>query len=199
MNNWFTADPHFGHARILELAKRPFSDVEDMNSSLINNYNKYVKTNDNLYILGDFAWGNASDIRRYRNLIRCNNITFIWGNHDKVLRKNVALYKELFLTTHDIYDTIINEQMINMCHFPMLEWNKFYYGAWHLFGHVHGNLSPLPGALACDVGVDCHAYKPVSFEALKEIMHNRKNFNAKSLNDGIRPHLPGEELNSSGY
>jgi len=186
MRYWFTADPHFGHERILELCKRPFASVEEMDKAIINNYNKLVHTNDTLYILGDFSWGYEDSIRYYRNLIRCNNIVFIWGNHDKILRKNISLYKQLFTSTHDILDIVIDQQPIVLCHYPMLEWNKFYYGSWQLFGHVHGNLSPLPGSLSCDVGVDCHNYNPVSFEDLKVIMERRKDFNASSLNDGLK-------------
>lgn len=192
MNNWFTADPHFGHTRIIELCKRPFIDIDDMDRAIIDNYNKQVKTHDKLYIIGDFAWGDIEHIRRYRNLIKCDNIILIWGNHDKTLRKNKRVALELFKETHDILDIKISDQMITLCHYPMLEWNKFFYGSWHLFGHVHGNLSPLPGALACDVGVDCHNYHPISFDELQVIMQNRKLFNASSINDGIRPHVPGE-------
>ena len=30
MTIWFSADHHFGHARMIELAKRPFKSVEEM-------------------------------------------------------------------------------------------------------------------------------------------------------------------------
>ena len=186
MTYWFSSDLHLGHSNIVNLCRRPFADVDEMDRSIIDNINKSVKTDDYLYIVGDFCWGDVADIRRYRNLIRCANIVFIWGNHDKVLRRNVSLYRELFVSTHDILDISIDTQAISLCHYPMLEWNKFYYGAWHLFGHVHGNLRPLPGSMACDVGADCHGYKPVSFEELGVIMANRKKFNAASLSDGLR-------------
>ncbi len=175
MSYWFTADPHFGHDRIIDLCKRPFTDVKDMDRAIIDNINKSVKTDDYLYLIGDFCWGQKEDILRYRNLIRCANIVFIWGNHDKVLSRNVSLYKQLFISTHDLLDITVNTQAIAMCHYPILEWNKFFYDAWNLFGHVHGNLDPVPGSLSCDVGVDCHNYKPVSFEELGAIMQGRKN------------------------
>jgi calcineurin-like phosphoesterase family protein len=194
MEHWFTADPHFNHTRIIELCRRPFKDIEEMNRHLIDAYNKKIKTNDYLYLLGDFAWGDIEGIIRFRNMIRCENIVLIWGNHDKTLRKNKKVASQLFPSHHDILDIKIADQFINLCHYPMLEWNHFFHGAWHLFGHVHGNLSPLPGALACDVGVDCHNYQPVSFPELSVIMERRKSFNAASLSDGLRPRIPGENL-----
>lgn len=189
MKYWFTADPHFNHTRIIELCKRPFDNIDDMNRGLIDAYNKKVKTDDHLYILGDFGWGRIEELQKIRELIRCNNITFIWGNHDKELRKNMRVTNSMFKTTHDILDISINTQSITLFHYPIMEWNKFFYGSWHLFGHVHGNLSPLPGSLACDVGVDCHNYQPINFEELGVIMERRKLFNAISLDDGLIPHV----------
>jgi len=186
MTHWFTADPHFFHSRIIELCKRPFANVDEMNLALIANYNKKVKTHDHLYILGDFGLGNIAQLEWIRSMIRCNNITFIWGNHDKELRRNMRATNAMFKATHDVLDIVIENQPITLFHYPIMEWNKFFYGAWHLYGHVHGNLSPLPGSLACDVGVDCHNFNPVSFEELKVIMENRKRFNAATANDNVK-------------
>lgn len=41
-NTFFTSDSHWNHSRIIELCKRPFKDVEEMNNSLIENWNKVV-------------------------------------------------------------------------------------------------------------------------------------------------------------
>jgi len=173
MTHWFTADPHFNHRRIIELCNRPFADEYHMNDTLIKNINHKVGTRDTLYILGDFGWGEASNLKALRDLIRCDNIIFIWGNHDKALRSNMRITNSMFKSTHEMLETNINGQDIVMFHNPILEWNKYWYGAWHLCGHVHGNRRHPPGELACDVGVDCHNYEPVSFEDLQVIMRER--------------------------
>lgn len=41
-------------------------------------------------------------------------------------------------------------------------------GAWHLYGHSHGRLSPQGRSL--DVGVDCHNFRPISLDELTERM-----------------------------
>lgn len=158
-----------------------------MNRGLINAYNKLVARDDILYIVGDFGYGSVEELKLIREQIKCENITFIWGNHDRALRSDIKAQREFFKETHDILDVKIHGQEITMCHYPFLEWNHFFYGSWHLFGHVHGNLKPMPGHFACDVGVDCHNYKPVSFEQIKEIMSRRKVFNSASMQDGLRP------------
>lgn len=186
MEYYFSADPHFDHKNIITLCNRPFKNVDDMNRSIIDGYNKKIKPNDVFYILGDFGWGDAESLRRHRAAINCNNVVFIWGNHDKVLRSYKKLANQLFESTHDILDINIDGQLIVLCHYPMKEWNRFFHGSWHLYGHVHGNLSPDPGTLACDVGVDCHNYEPVAFQELQVIMDRRKKFNATAISDNVK-------------
>lgn len=51
--NYYIADTHFGHKNILTLCNRPFESIEQMNLTLIENWNSKVKNNDHIYILGD--------------------------------------------------------------------------------------------------------------------------------------------------
>ena len=66
---------------------------------------------------------------------------------------------------------------IVLFHYPILEWDCFFRGAIHLYGHVHNSelsakrVGAVSG-LAFNVGVDCNNLKPVSIEdiiALSEI------------------------------
>jgi calcineurin-like phosphoesterase family protein len=190
MRFWFTADPHFDHDRIIYLSKRPFNDVRHMNESILDAYNTLVKPEDTLYILGDFCWGNMDRIVFWREQIKCKNIIFFIGNHDKPIidayDRRLPVLKKLFRETHWLRTKTINGQPIAMSHYPQLEWDRFFHGSWNLFGHVHGNLSPLPGHLALDVGVDVHQYKPVSFEQVQETMELRKKFNAKNEKEYVK-------------
>ena len=52
---WFTSDLHLGHRSVIGMCERPFETVEDMNESIIKNFNSCVKKNDIVYILGDIA------------------------------------------------------------------------------------------------------------------------------------------------
>ena len=51
-----TSDTWFGRPQILQIANRPFNDVDEMNATLIKNWNKKVKKNDVVFHLGNFAW-----------------------------------------------------------------------------------------------------------------------------------------------
>ena len=53
---YFTADLHLGHKSIIQYCNRPFSSLEEMDNTLIDNWNKVVNNSDGVYLLGDFAW-----------------------------------------------------------------------------------------------------------------------------------------------
>lgn len=50
---YYIADTHFGHENIIEMCNRPFSNIDEMNSVMINRWNKKVKGNDTIYVIGD--------------------------------------------------------------------------------------------------------------------------------------------------
>ena len=172
---FFTSDTHFGHANILEYSNRPFETIEEHDETLIDNWNSVVDRRDHVFHLGDFSIRfTTSETERY--LKRLNgHIHLIFGNHDsnKTRRAKGLAWKG------DRREIKVNSQKIVLCHYAMLTWNRSHHGAWHLFGHSHGNLQgPLIDEILktrpmMDVGVDCHDYFPISFERVASIFHNR--------------------------
>ncbi|GAB7005396.1 metallophosphoesterase [Nocardioides sp. AN3] len=82
MTVWFTADQHFGHARLLELSTRrgaAFHDVRDMNAQLITNWNTVVAPEDTVYVLGDVDMHGKS-LALIEQLVGTKIL--ISGNHD---------------------------------------------------------------------------------------------------------------------
>jgi calcineurin-like phosphoesterase family protein len=167
MKHWFTSDTHFGHANIIKYCNRPFKSLEEMDKTIINNWNKVVSAGDIVYHLGDFCFGREDStfdfyLRRLNGLI-----IFIKGNHDKLAWRN----RRHFYRAYDSYfEEEVNEQSITLCHYSMNVWNKSHYGAWHLYGHSHGTLPDNPHSLSFDCGVDCTEFTPLSFEQVKEKM-----------------------------
>ena len=86
-DTWFTADFHLGHRNIIRYCNRPFRDVDEMDSAILDRPNAAAKERDILYFLGDFCLGGAKHAEHYLNRIRCKRIHFTKGNHDKTLRK----------------------------------------------------------------------------------------------------------------
>ena len=60
--NYYISDLHFSHSNILAYDNRPYFTTDEMNTSLIDNWNGRVGNNDNVYILGDMFWKNEGAI-----------------------------------------------------------------------------------------------------------------------------------------
>jgi len=125
-----------------------------MNISIHETINRYVKEDDILYFLGDFAFGGSDNIPLHRNQINCKTIHVILGNHDK----NINKHTECFSSIMDELRGNIDGYNIWMRHHPEPGYSGNKSKIYHLYGHVHANESQMPGGLSMDVGID-NAYK----------------------------------------
>lgn len=162
---WFTSDEHYDHQNIIKYCKRPFADIEEMNKEIINRHNEVIHNKDIIIHAGDTCWHKTFLLKGHLAKLNGTNI-FLKGSHDKQLS-----------TTHPyIWEKMIEDKYIVVCHYAMRTWPRSHYNSWQLFGHSHGRLDPI--GKQYDVGVDNNNFYPVSFEQLKEIMENRPdNFN----------------------
>ena len=116
---FFTADTHFGHASILKLCKRPFKTIEEMNETMIKNWNDRVKDTDTVYIVGDMFYRctDAEDIlKRLKGKKR-----LIVGNHDSSWINGVNLDK-YFLSVDKLLEISDGKHPLCLCHYPLLTW-----------------------------------------------------------------------------
>ncbi len=164
MNIWFTSDNHFSHTNVIKYCKRPFTSVEEMNETMIQNWNSLVKAGDQIYHLGDFALCKADEATKIVRRLSGQKF-MVWGNHDKYTRKDSAFVGH-WAWNRDLTEIKINDLRVVLCHFAMKTWNKSHYGAYQLHGHSHGSLKDDPGSLQLDVGVDCWDYRPVNLDEI---------------------------------
>ncbi len=176
---WFSSDSHFGHANIIKHCNRPFDNVEQMNSSLIDNINLLVQPNDTLYYLGDFAFREEKPTF-YREKINCKNIILIIGNHDPITKQGKPNMKHLECFS-EVHEMLYVRQKINgekqgivLCHYAMRTWRGSGRGTWQLYGHSHGTLEDNNYSLSFDVGVDCHNFMPINLDQVSEIMAKKQ-------------------------
>lgn len=168
---YFGSDWHLGHANIIKYDKRPFKDVEEMNRTIIKNYNDIVKPEDEFYFLGDFCMGDHSKAESYMQQLVPNKKFFISGNHDKW--STIELYKKYGTYLGKMAEITIQKKPITLCHYAMRVWNHSHHGAYHLYGHSHGTLPEDPNSLSFDVGTNCWNYKPISFEEVQRKMNTK--------------------------
>lgn len=191
---FFTSDTHFGHSKIIDYCKRPFSSIEEHDKALIQNWNNVVGQDDTVFHLGDFAYGNSQFIANIIKQLN-GNIILVKGNHD-LKNINPTLYN---IFSDVVYQAriLIDKQTVYLNHFPFLCFEhgdinlyKDNYSI-QLFGHVHSG--PLTSSedvnrlnilfpTQYDVGVDNNNFTPISWF---DVRNKIKQQIDKSLNRGL--------------
>ena len=65
MKRYLIADLHFGHTNVIEYEQRPFNSVQEMDEALIKLWNSIVKSDDLVYVLGDFTLSRRMETIKY--------------------------------------------------------------------------------------------------------------------------------------
>lgn len=165
-NIWLTADWHLDHYNIISHCDRPFKLVKEMNERILQEFHSLVKTNDDVFFLGDFCWRPILVKTLLPTLP--GRWHFILGNHDEGSKNLIKKYAPQVEQVERLLITKIKGYDVTLCHYPMTRWHKSHYHAFHFHGHCHGSLTSLEPR-RIDVGVDCWKFKPVHFDELKEM------------------------------
>ncbi len=150
MTIWFTSDTHFSHANIIKYCNRPFKDANEMNNTIINNWNNIVKPKDTIYHLGDFCF----EVKGYPSFDELmdsleGKIILVKGNHDhdnSIIKDIILVHKKDVY--HLIHDPLDGCERFNIC------------------GHIHEKwrLNKINGKKFINVGVDVNNFTPISFD-----------------------------------
>lgn len=161
---FFIADTHFGHSNIILYENRPFRDTEEMNKTIIENWNKTVDKQDTIFILGDFSLYKEAKTKEIVNSLNGNKL-LVLGNHDN---PNIKYY--LNLGFDHVYDyPIIYDKFYILSHEPLYINSNMPYT--NIFGHVHSNkeYTDFSNQSFC-VSVERINYTPISFSEIKKKM-----------------------------
>lgn len=190
---FFTSDSHFNHDKEFIYKSRGYSNRYEHNDALIAKINEVVRPQDTLFHLGDFCLNiTPPEFEEILRRINCNNILYIWGNHNSCIRR---MYEETLAGEYqrndiEVYpyavgkitylgyykELIVNGHMIVIHHYPHQIFNQMQKGAWQLSGHSHYTNPTTqldnPDNKILDVGWDGHG-KPLSFPEIQKIMMNK--------------------------
>ena len=192
-NLFLTSDSHFNHANIIKFCNRPFDSVEEMNETLISNWNNTVPKDGIVFHLGDFAFGGSE---AWHNILsRLNGkIYLILGNHD---HKNFK--QGYFNKFEDVAEQMTIEagkKKLILTHFPLLCYNRTWntgQNCWNIHGHVHICHNKLANTgkdferisltfpTQYDAGVDLNDYTPISFDKLRSRIQYQIDNNTNEL------------------
>lgn len=177
--NYYISDTHFGHVGALTFDNRPFATIEESDRALIENWNARVTNNDNVYIIGDFAFRNEKPEEWYLAQLKGKKYLVI-GNHDKKLLKNEKAMS-YFEGVDKMMHVTDDRHQICLCHFPIAEWFGFRKGHHHIYGHIHANEDEVSKFMrsrerAFNAGCMLYGYMPVTFQELQAYHEQEKNY-----------------------
>ena len=174
---YITADLHFNHNKPFIYKERGFNSVEEMNNQILDNWNKTITDNDEVYILGDLMLGdNDSGIKLINQLN--GNKHIILGNHDTNARivkyltilncASIGFAERLKYNKHSFYLT----------HYPTITANYDDYktgGVINLCGHTHTNnaFSDFDKGLIYHCELDAHNCYPISIDKILADINNK--------------------------
>ena len=158
MTVYFTSDTHFGDHRTLNIHKRPFASVAEMDERMITAWNEAVGEDDEVWHLGDFA-RKLSDVPRLLEVLNGRK-HLVLGNNDPPAIAQAAGWQSV----SDYREILCDDRKLVLCHYAFRTWNGQHRGAINLHGHSHGRLKPLPRQY--DVGVDPRRFRPVTLDQL---------------------------------
>ena len=183
--DFVTSDTHFSHARISELADRPYATVDEMNDDLVRRWNDAVPPGSVVLHLGDVALGPIEESIALTARLNGRRL-LVPGNHDRVspatqskraierfLPMNEAAGWEILpeviegtrhgyrlLASHYPYAGDSQEQDRHTSHRP--RWDD---GIPLLHGHTHAR-DHGPNGHQFHVGVDAHGFAPIPFSVI---------------------------------
>lgn len=140
---YYIADLHFFHAAMNDkMDCRGFADVEEMNEYMLQKWNRKVRRNDEVVILGDFSFGGAKETNELLARLQ-GRLYLIQGNHDRFVSNRGADLSR-FQWIKPYKELSDNKRRVILCHYPIMCYHGQYRmdkegnpTAYMLYGHVH--------------------------------------------------------------
>lgn len=172
--NLYISDIHFGHTNVIGFDNRPFKDRDEMDETIIENWNNRVNPDDHVYIVGDVSYHAGKTDDWYLKQLKGHKHLIV-GNHDRFLIQNekALSYLESVDKMLNITDT---DKKIVLCHFPLASWSGENHGSWLIYGHIHASIDDVYYFMAkkdraLNAGACINNYVPVTFDELVKNNH----------------------------
>ena len=122
--------------------RRGFASVEEMNEYMIEKWNKKVRKNDDVVIIGDLSWGNVQETNALLQRLK-GKLYLVCGNHDRFVN-NKEMNLDRFKWVKHYAELSDNRRKVVLCHYPIMCYNGQYRvdekgepKTYMLYGHVH--------------------------------------------------------------
>lgn len=140
---YYIADLHFFHGALNDkMDRRGFASVEEMNEYMIEKWNKKVRKNDDVVIIGDLSWGNVQETDALLQRLK-GKLYLVCGNHDRFVNDK-KMNPDRFKWIKHYAELSDNRRKVVLCHYPIMCYNGQYRvdekgepKTYMLYGHVH--------------------------------------------------------------
>lgn len=154
MKYFMISDTHFGHKNIIKYCNRPFETVEEMDKTMIKNWNSVVTNKDTVIHLGDVALCGKERFKQIISQLNGNKI-LIKGNHDQWTDE---FYRESGFQYVSRFPIVWNDFFL-LSHAPLqLSETTPYFNC---YGHVHNDEKFIDTATSRCFSVERINYTPV--------------------------------------
>jgi calcineurin-like phosphoesterase family protein len=153
---------HFGHERMLIYENRPFNTIEELDETLIKNWNNKIKKEYYIYVLGDVSFYSKEKTKEIINQLNGRKI-LIMGNHDR--HHSMQYWKDVGFEEVSKHPILFEDKYL-LSHEPRYEIRdkNLYY---NIHGHLHSHGSLYQPEIFYNVCVERNNYRPVDFDKIK--------------------------------
>jgi calcineurin-like phosphoesterase family protein len=162
MKRWFISDTHFSHKNIIKYAGRSYTTVEEMNKSLVDNWNQCVDAEDQVFFLGDFGLGDVEHLHSICSQLRGHKIC-IRGNHDRNASYMMRVGFSFVLESAFLK---IGQHNVELIHIPTNPTPSHF----QLHGHVHEKRPNKIISNQLNLCVEVWDYKPVAEKTILSLL-----------------------------
>lgn len=157
-DKFFISDTHFFHQNILTFKDSSgslirgsrFKSVEEMNDTIVENWNRVVRPQDKVYHLGDVFCGVRNPSQATELIGRLNgHLALYLGNHDHIDQPAYRRFRYVELWSGGRF----KPQNFVCSHIPLRQ-DQMRDGEFNVHGHIHQNLVRFypPGQCPCPDG-----------------------------------------------
>lgn len=128
MTRFVISDLHLAHANIIDYCDRPFEDVDEMNRTLVRNWNRVVDEGDTVIVVGDLVMGDHDEAMKWAERLS-GTLLLVPGNHDDIVAEDAPFpVVDSCTVSHGKYE-------FGVGHRP----SETPDADWELYGHLHNN------------------------------------------------------------
>lgn len=176
---WFTSDLHLGHNKPFLYEPRGFKNIQEHDNAIIENWNKIIRPNDKVYVLGDLMLNdNEAGIEKIKQLK--GQIYVVRGNHDSEVRVNLYNNCNNIIKVTEGQFLRYGKYHFYLSHYPTLCSNfdnekPLKARMISLCGHLHTQnvFADWDKGLIYHVELDAHSNFPVSIDLIIKDIKNK--------------------------